>query len=209
MVDELNVQLRETRGKRHARRLRNAGWVPAVLYGHGEEPVSLSVSTEELDGAVRHGTRLVNLIGAVRQQAFVRELQWDTWGIHVLHVDFTRISAHERVQVQVTVELRGEAPGIKEGGVVEQLLHVVQIECEVTAIPEKVEVNVNHLNLGDSIGVQQLEISEGAKILGDAEAVVVHCVQPMVAPEEVEAEAEEAEPEVIGRKAEEEGEGAH
>jgi len=209
MVDELNVQLRETRGKRHARRLRNAGRVPAVLYGHGEKSVSLSVSTEELDGVVRHGTRLVNLVGAIRQQAFVRELQWDTWETHVLHVDFTRISAHEKVEVQVAVELRGEAPGVKEGGVVEQLLHSVPIECEATAIPEKLEVNVNHLNLGDSVTVRALEIPDTAKVLGDADAVVVHCIQPTVAPEELEAEAEEAEPEVIGRKpeAEREGEG--
>ena len=153
MAEVLNVECRETRGKRNARRLRNAGKVPAVLYGHGEQSISLSVPAEELDHAVRRGSRLVNLTGGVQQQAFIRELQWDTWGTHVLHVDFTRISEHEKVQVEVTVELRGEAPGLKEGGVVEQLLHQVQIECEVTAIPEKLEVNINQLNLGESVSM--------------------------------------------------------
>ena len=206
MAEVLNVECRETRGKRNARRLRNAGKVPAVLYGHGEQSISLSVPAEELDHAVRRGSRLVNLTGGVQQQAFIRELQWDTWGTHVLHVDFTRISEHEKVQVEVTVELRGEAPGLKEGGVVEQLLHQVQIECEVTAIPEKLEVNINQLNLGESVSASELQLPGKAIILGEPDAVVVQCVLPAALPEEEEGDMAEAEPEVIGRKAEE-GEG--
>jgi len=123
-----------------------------------------------------------------------------------LHVDFTRISAHEKVQVEVPVEMRGEAPGLKEGGVVEQLLHQVQLECEATAIPDKLQVNVNHLNVEESITVGQLEIPPGAVVHGDPDEVVVQCVVPLeVEEEEAPAEAV-AEPEVIGRKKEEEAE---
>jgi len=206
MAEELHVELRKTRGKRNARRLRNAGSIPAVLYGHGQETISLSVPADRIETAVRHGSRLLMLTGAVNQQAFVRELQWDTWGTHVLHVDFTRISEHEKVRVEVQVELRGEAPGVREGGVVEQLLHQVELECEATAIPDKLLVNINTLKLGDAVTAAELQIPENATVLCDSEQVVVHCVEPVAEPEEEIAGAEEAEPEVIGRKPEDEEE---
>ncbi len=207
MAEVLNVELRNSLGKRNSRRLRAAGSIPAVLYGHGKEVLSLSVPAHELEATVRHGARLVMLSGAVRQQAFVRELQWDTWGMNVLHVDFTRISAHEMVEVTVTLELRGEAPGLKEGGMVEQLVHELELECEATDVPEKIEVNVNNLGLNESITAGELELPSTAKIGCPADTVVVQCVVPTVAPEEEEAlagEPGEGEPEVIGRKPEEE-----
>jgi large subunit ribosomal protein L25 len=206
MAEVLNVQNRNSRGKRDARRLRQEGSVPAVLYGHGKENVCLAVLAEDMDAVVRHGARLVELQGAVNEQAFVRDLQWDTWGTHILHIDFTRISAHEKVEVEVHVELRGEAPGVRQGGVVEQLLHQVGIECEATEIPEVLLVNVNELNLEESITLGQLKLPKTAKILADPDAVVVQCVAPMEELEEIPAEAGEAEPEVIGRKSAEEGE---
>jgi large subunit ribosomal protein L25 len=202
MAEVLNVQLRETRGKRSNRRLRAAGSIPAVLYGHGQEAISLSVPVPEIEAAVRHGSRLVALSGPVRQQAFIRELQWDTWGTNILHVDFSRVTAHERVQVQVPLELRGEAPGLKEGGVLEQPVHEIELDCEVTDVPEKLEVNVNNLNLDGTITAGELELPPTATIGCPPDTVIVQCVTPMAVPEEeVPAEeAAEAEPEVIGRK---------
>jgi large subunit ribosomal protein L25 len=210
MAEILNVELRERRGKRGNRRLRAAGIIPAVLYGHGLETVSLSVSAHELEAAVRHGSRLVKLTGAVNQQAFVRELQWDTWGTGLLHADFARVSEHERIEVEVPLELRGEAPGLKEGGLLEQMLHSIELECEATDIPEKLYVNVNHLGLHGSITASELKLPGTATIRCEPDTVIVQCVETAVAPEEEEVvvgEAAEAEPEVIGRKAEETGEG--
>lgn len=178
-----------------------------MLYGHGRESICLSVPADQIEAAVRHGSRLVSLSGAVTEQAFIRELQWDTWGVHVLHVDFTRISADERVEVRVAVELRGEAPGVREGGVVEQPLHALRLECEVTQIPEKLEVNINSLELNGSITAEQLELPGTAEILDSPDAVVVQCVEPMAELEEEAVAADEAEPEVIGRKPEDEDEG--
>jgi large subunit ribosomal protein L25 len=202
MAEVLNVELRPSRGKRNARRQRHAGMLPGVLYGHGEETLSLSVPTESLDAAVRHGTRLVKLGGALDEQAFIREVQWNTWGTQILHVDFSRVSEHELVRVEVHVELRGEAPGVKAGGIVKHLVHQVEVECEATAIPEKLTVNVNHLELNQSITIGQLQLPAGIKVLEDPEDVVVECVEPV---EELETEAGEGvvEPEVIGRKKEE------
>lgn len=207
MLEKLNVAIRESRGKRRSRRLRQAGTIPAVLYGHKQDTLSLSVSAEEIETALRHGSRAVNLGGALAEQAFIRALQWDTWGKHVLHVDLMRISAHEKVEVRVPVELRGEAPGTKTGGVVTHHVHELDIECEATAIPEKIVVNINHLELNQAITVADLKLPETASVLEDAETIVVECVVPTEAPEEEEAgEGGEAEPEVIGRKKEEEEE---
>jgi large subunit ribosomal protein L25 len=206
MAEVLNVKKRETRGKRNAKRLRHTGSIPAILYGHGEENQSLAVSADEMAAVVRHGGRVVELKGDVNEKAFIRALQWDVYGTEVLHVDFARVSEHERVEVKVSVELRGDAPGVKEGGVVEHLVHEIEIECEALSIPEKIDVSVRDLKLGGSITAGEIKLPEGMKLLSDPEEVIAHCVVHREE-EEVVAEAGAAEPEVIGRKAEEEEEG--
>jgi large subunit ribosomal protein L25 len=207
MAESIQVQVRDQLGKRNTRRLRRGGSVPAVLYGHGQENLNLAIPADQIDAAVRHGSRLVNLAGAVNDRAFIRELQWDTFGQHLVHVDLTRVSEHEMVEVHVQVELRGEAPGVRAGGVISHLIHELSIECEVTAIPDKILVNINHLNLEGKITIAELELPAGVKVDADPEEIVVECVVPAA---EVEEEAGEvaAEPEVIGRKKEEEGEEA-
>jgi large subunit ribosomal protein L25 len=205
MAELLNVRLRDTRGKRNAKRDRLAGQLPAVLYGHGKETLSLMLSADEFQAALRHGARLVKLTGEAEEQAFIRQLQWDTWGTNVLHVDFTRVSEHEKLRVRVVVELRGEAPGLKAGGVVKQHVHEVDIECEATALPEKLFVNINHLELNGSITIAQINPPAGVVVEGEPETIVVECAEPVEMLEPV-AGAGEAEPEIIGRKKEEEGE---
>lgn len=206
MPEQLNVERRNIQGKRNSRRLRASGRIPAVLYGHGQENVSLSVAEDELKGVIRHGSRLVNLTGAASESAFIRELQWNTWGTEVLHLDLTRISLDEKVEIEVVVEIRGEAPGVKAGGVVEQLVHQIKMECPAGSIPEKLTVSINHLNLDETILASALTLPEGATLLSDPEMVVVQCVVPTEAPEEAAAEAAPGEPEVIGAKKEEEEE---
>ncbi|HUY36703.1 MAG TPA: 50S ribosomal protein L25 [Pirellulales bacterium] len=204
MSEVLKVELRQSRGKRHAKRLRIAGSVPAVLYGHGEANLSLQAQAEQVRSIVRHGARVVDLQGAVSEKAFIRALQWDTYGVDVLHLDLTRVSADEKVQVMVSVDLRGEAPGVKDGGVVSQLLHQVKIECLAIAIPEKLNLSVNGLRLGDSLTVGNIELPEGTTMLTDSETLVVQCVEPKAEEDLAAPLAEGAEPEVIGRKEEEE-----
>jgi large subunit ribosomal protein L25 len=204
MAEVLNVQQRKPNGKRDARRLRASGVVPANLYGHGEKNLSLSVKADEVHAAVRHGARVVDLQGAVKEKAFIRELQWDTFGTEVLHLDLTRVSVDERLTVTVTVELRGQAEGLKEGGVVEMVVHEVEVECLAIEIPEKLYLRVNNLKLGDSLTAAAVELPPGVKLMSDPDELLVHCVHA-VTDEELEAQATEgAEPEVIGRKAEDE-----
>jgi large subunit ribosomal protein L25 len=205
MPDQIPTIARSKGGKHSNRRLRFSGQTPAVLYGHGEQNVCLSVPSDLLAASLRHGGRLVGLTGAVNESAFVRDLQWDTYGKHVLHVDFTRISVDELVKVHLTVELRGLAPGLKEGGVVDHLIHEVHVECPAGSIPEKLYISVNNLKLNDEITIAQLDLPPNSKVIGDQEAVVVQCIIPVERPEEEGGEAA-AEPEVIGAKKEEETE---
>ena len=207
MADVLKVNLRNTLGKRNTRRLRRGGRVPAVLYGHGQENVSLEVAADDIAAVARHGGRLVELQGAVQETALIKDLQWDTFGIQVMHLDFARVSADERIEVTVPLELRGEAPGVKEGGVVQQPLHELHIDCLAISIPDKIQVSINGLRLGNVLHVRDIPVPEGMTVLTPADEIVAQCVQPS---EELEAEptAEGAEPELIGRKAEAEEEEA-
>jgi large subunit ribosomal protein L25 len=202
MAEVLNVKAREATGTKNNQRLRNAGMVPVVLYGHGEKNVNLSVTHDDMAAVLRHHTRVVELKGAVNEKALIRDLQWDVYGIDVMHVDFSRVSAHERVTVQVPIELRGDAPGAKEGGVVEVIVHEVEVECEAEAIPEKIEINVKELHLGDEITAGDVALPAGIEMVTDADVLLLHCVKPK-AMQEVGMEAAVVEPEVIGRKLEE------
>lgn len=206
-VETLTVERRETQGKRRNRRLRESGKVPAVLYGHKKENVSLMIAVEQIEAALRHGVRFVQLKGAVNEKALIKACQWDTWGQEIQHIDFARVSEHEKITMTVSVELRGEAPGIKEGGVVKHQLHTIELECEAASVPEHVEVNINTLEFNQIIHVSDLKLPSGCVALTDPTQIVVSCLAVAEATdEEGAAGADGAEPEVIGRKKSEEEE---
>jgi large subunit ribosomal protein L25 len=207
MTEVLKVDVRSEVGSNAVKRVRRAGYVPAVLYGHGESNVNLAIPAETLLSAVRRGSRLVELQGGVNETALIRGIQWDTYGLEVLHLDLARVSAGEKVRVKLSLELRGEAPGTREGGIVEQVLHDVEIECPAAAIPDRIEVSIRGLHLGAAIKLGELPLPADARLLDDPEDMVVHCVAVVTGEVEEEAAAAEAgEPEVIGRKPSEEGE---
>ncbi|MCS6976333.1 MAG: 50S ribosomal protein L25 [Gemmatales bacterium] len=203
----LAAVVRKETGKRRMRRLRKAGQIPGVMYGHKEETIPLAVKAEDLWALIRHGQRVVDVkLDGKTEKCLIREVQWDVFGREVLHVDLTRVSADERIRVTVPIHLRGNAAGVAAGGVLDQPLHTLEIECPALAVPEAIRVNVQDLQLDQAIHVKDLKLPEGVVALADPEAVVVQCAKPL---EEAAAEAVEgpAEPEVIGRKAaEEEGE---
>lgn len=210
MTDVLNVTLREGTGTKTARRLRRGGMTPAILYGHGEKNVSLSIPTSEIEAVIRHGQKMVALSGGLKEKALIRDIQWDTFGTEVLHLDLNRVSETETVVVTVPLELRGEAPGSKLGGIVEHHVYDVEIECPAGEIPEKLSVSINELGVGDSILLSEVALPEHVKALTPPETVVANCQQAQVPLSEEEEELEEAaggaEPEVIGRRPEDENE---
>jgi large subunit ribosomal protein L25 len=202
----LKTTRREGRGSRAAIKMRKGGQLPAILYGHKEETVSLSISAEELHNVVRHKARVVDLQtpGAPVQKALIREIQWDHLGKEILHIDFERVSADERIHVSVPIELRGVAPGVTGGGVLDQPLHTLAIECPAIAVPDSIRVNIGELQLGAAIHVRELHLPEGVTTDVDPDSIVVHVTQKQLEPEPAAAAAPgAAEPEVIGRKLEE------
>jgi large subunit ribosomal protein L25 len=207
----LAAEPREGNGSQAARRLRRKGRVPAVLYGHKEATLSLSVSLEDLQSAVRHGARVVDLKTPTKlEKALIKELQWDHLSKEVLHADFYRVSADERITLSVRIELRGMAPGVTAGGALNQPIHTLSIECLAISVPESIRVNIGELQIGQAIHVRELTLPEGVKALVDPDAIVVQVAAPQVEAEAAVAApaAETAEPEVIGRQKEPEEEPA-
>ena len=180
---KLVAENRSEAGKGAARRLRASGRVPAVLYGHGARPEHLSVDARQFGQALRTdaGVNVLIELEVGRQRHPVRG--------NLIHVDFIQVRRGEKVHVQVPVHLVGEAPGVREGGIADQDLYQVNVEAEVTAVPEAVEADVSGLGIGDVLRVADLKAPGGAVILDDAEAPVVSVVAPTV---EAEPEAEEA-----------------
>jgi large subunit ribosomal protein L25 len=188
--------------------MRADGLVPGIVYGHGEAAVPVQMAAADLLGLVRHGTRLVDLVGEGQPEtALIRELQWDPFGNDILHVDFARVAADERIHIEVRITLRGTAPGVEEGGVLNHLLHTVDVECLATEIPEEIRVDVRGLHLEQSLHVSDLVVPPGVKVLADPDVVVVQVAKKL---EEVPAAAAEvaeagpAEPEIVGRRVAEE-----
>src|SRR5437764_11500004 len=161
----LVAQGRKEYGTRAARRLRKQGQVPGVIYGHKEATVPLAVPGDELSRAIRHGARIIDLKqGEAVQRALIKQLQWDPLGHDILHVDFTRISKDEKLELPVRIELRGTAPGAVAGGVLSQALHEVTVECLPDSIPNSIRVNIGALQIGDVIHVRDITLPPGVAI---------------------------------------------
>ncbi len=198
----LESKPREGRGTHAARRMRREGLIPAVVYGHKEKVLSISLVKDDLMKALRHGARVVDLrADGKEEKALIRDVQYDHLGQEVLHIDFARVSADERITIQVPIELRGIAPGVTAGGVLDQPLHTLEVECLALSVPESIRVNINELQIEGVIHVSDLKLPEGVKAMADPDLVVVHVKPPQAEAEAPAATpAETAEPELIGRK---------
>jgi large subunit ribosomal protein L25 len=211
MAENLNVKRREKLGGGNNRRLRQKGQVPAVLYGHGEASIPLAIESTAIMNVIRHGHKLVRLQGDAAEGAFIKAVQWDVYGKDLIHIDLLRVSDTEKVRTTVNVELKGTAAGLGEGGIIEFVLHELEIECPAASVPDKLIVNITDLHLNQAIHAREVHLPEGAKVLDDPELVVVHCIKPHVVeetPTAVVVEPGAAEPELIRKEkpAEEEAE---
>ena len=212
MAEQLQTEIRDDRGTKNARRLRQSGKTPAILYGHGKENVAIAIDSSSLEAILRRGQRLIELAGAVNENAFVRDVQWDTYGVNLLHMDLTRVMEDDTVEIDVSIELRGTAPGVSSGGVVSQAIYSITLECPVMEIPEKLEVNINELQLEEVITVADIEIPANCTLITDPGTLAVQCIVRMEEEEEIEGDDVEgaedgeqvvsAEPELIGGRAE-------
>src|SRR4051812_22261245 len=163
---KLATKPRPGSGTQATRKLRKQGLIPAVVYGHKEAVVPLALDRKELETALRHNTRVVDLqLDGKSETAVIQDVQYDHLGMGVLHVDFKRVSKDERVKMAVRIELKGTPPGLGGGHVLEQPLHQLHVECPALAIPESIRVNITTLHVGEPIHVKELTLPDGVKAL--------------------------------------------
>ena len=211
----LNARVREGTGKGVARKLRAAGEVPAVAYGHGMEGQALAVNAHELElllQSINPENTIIELRvkGSRPAQALIREVQHHPSRRQILHVDFFQVRATEKLHVEVPIRIHGTPIGVRDqGGILQEVLRELSIECFPKDIPVAVDLDVGNLGLGESIHVSDVTV-ENVTVLNDPELVICTVATPTVAalPEEAEEVVEEeGEPEVIReRRAAEEGE---
>lgn len=199
-TDKLVAEKRTETGTSHSRRLRCEGKVPVNLYGLGQENVSLTISGDDLKPLVISGIQVCDLvIDGTEEKALIREVQWDVFLTHILHVDFQRVDPNARVDLEIPVATRG----MVNEGMLDHVLHQVSVNCPVFNIPEKVEVRVGTLNIGDEVTIADLHFDGDVTTDLPSDTVVLRVIEV----QDVEIEQEDAgdgvEPEVIGRDDEE------
>jgi large subunit ribosomal protein L25 len=198
---QVTAKSREAQGTRANRRLREAGLLPGVIYGHKEAVVPVTLPRKEVVDHLRHGAHLFDLnLDGKNEKVLVKEVQFDHLGKEVIHVDFARVSLDEKVKVTVPVELKGTPKGEADGGVLQQIINEVEVECLVTEIPDAIRHNVSEMALDDVVHIKDIKLPTGVKILQDEDLIVATVKE--IKEEVATAVTEEgpAEPEVIGRK---------
>lgn len=199
---ELEIKQRSELGSRANKRLRDAGQVPGVIYGHKEAVVPVTLSRRDLSHHVSKGAHVFTLkLDGKAEQVLIKDIQWDHLGSQIIHVDFTRVSLDEKVTVTVPIELKGTPKGEADGGVLHQVLAELEVECRVLEIPDAIRHNVSEMALDEVLHVRDLKLPPDVKATQDADLIVatVREVQE-AAPAEVAEAATTGEPEIIGRK---------
>jgi large subunit ribosomal protein L25 len=200
----LQVKSRAETGSRANKKLRDQGLIPGVIYGHKEAVVPVTLPRKEISYHLEHGAHVFELgLDGKNETVLVKEVQYNHLGSEVLHVDFARVSLTEKVTVTVPIELKGTPKGEAEGGVLNQVMADIEVECVVTDIPEAIRHNVSEMGLDSVLHVKELTLPPGVKPLADEDQVVATVAEMAEEAPAVAAEGE-AEPEVIGKKEEDE-----
>jgi large subunit ribosomal protein L25 len=204
----LFVTKRNEVGKGAARKIRREGLIPAVLYGREMEPIPLTVNPIDLKKALSTEARENTLLELhvkgdgeeITKIALLRDVQYDNLTSRPIHFDFQEILMKELITVKVPVEIVGKAPGIQEGGILEEILREIEVECLPASIPNVIEIDVSQLGIGDSIHISDLTLPEGVTVLHDPDETIVTILSPVM--EEVKPAAAEAAAPTEGTEAE-------
>ena len=212
----IEVTTREVKGKNHNRRLRASGLIPAVVYGAGKDSVPIQVDERIISELLReeggeHAVFLLKLSGTDKKRhTMVREIEIDPISREIIHIDFQRVLMTEKVRVAVAIELVGTPEGVKnEGGVLDFITREVGIESLPGNIPPKLTLDVSALHVGQHLEVKDLQLPENVELTEEPERVLVSVAHSRVsdvvdeaeagAEEELLLEAEDMEPELIGK----------
>jgi large subunit ribosomal protein L25 len=204
----LKAEIREQTGTKAVYKVRKQGKIPAIVYGHKEQPIAISLDEHNFVEGLHHGHRLIDLqIGRKKEKTIIKALQYDYSGKNIIHADLMRVDVTEVIRVTVPIELKGTAQGTHEGGIVEEHTDHLEIECRATEIPEAIVVSVKELQVGGVLHAGDIALPDGVKLASPPETLLVTChlVAAAKTTEEVEEEMP-ATPEVIGEEKEPEEE---
>lgn len=205
----LEAKRRERTGSRYCKRIREAGGLPAVMYGHGEGPVSLTLDARDAVSHIRKGEKVFELaLDGAKQHVLLKDLQYDHLGTNIVHADLARVSLTDRVDVTVPLRFVGEAKGMKKSGaVLTHPISEIELNVLVTNLPEFIEVDMSALDVGHALHAGEVKLPvETMRLLTDEDAVVAQIVIKAEHSEEGEASevsAEGAQPEIVGGKKDE------
>lgn len=202
MERKLEATVRPQTGKGAARKIRTRGEVPAVLYGLGAEPQTLSVNKDDLQDAIRSEAGLNVLLDLVvldgkeknSHLVMIKELQRHPFRDRLLHIDFLKVARDEKVAMKVPISVRGEEEslGLKAGGTMQHNLWELEVECLPTEVPDHIYADIHEIKIGEHLSVGELEIPQGVTVLTDVEDVVLTVLAPRLVEEEVPVAEEEA-----------------
>lgn len=202
---KLDVRSRDANGSRAARRLRRSGRVPGVLYGGGGDSLGFDVDARDLRLALARSGAVLDLSfdGGKATPVVLKEAQRDPVRGQTVHIDLLRVRLDQAIHAVVPLELTGvdETPGVKEGGILEQIVRELNVEALPTAIPESIEHAVGEMEIGDTIGLDAVVMPEGVTLLDDVEDAVVATLSPPKLQTEEEEEVE-SETELVGEDGE-------
>jgi large subunit ribosomal protein L25 len=186
-------------GSRVSRRLRKTGRIPAVIYGHKQAVVPITLGRADVWTMIKTPGHLADLdLGESSETVLIRDVQWDHLGKEILHLDFSRVSAEEMIETEVSLELRGVAAGTTAGGILEHLVHTLRITCKAGAIPGSIKADVSHLQVEQGLHVRDLILPPDVTVNADPELLLAHVVVRGAQEEATEAGAESpTQPEVI------------
>ncbi len=200
---QISIKPRNELGSRANKRLRDSGFIPGVIYGHKEAVVPVTLPKKETVNHLSHGAHVFSLaLDGKNETVLVKEVQYDHLGIEVIHVDFARVSLDEKVEVTVPLELKGEPKGEADGGVLQQIMAELEIECLVTEIPDVIRHNVSEMALNDVLHIRDLKLPPGVRATQDEDQIIATVKEIVEEAAEPAADAAAGEPEVIGKKPE-------
>lgn len=205
----LSAQTRERTGSRYSQRVRKAGGLPGVLYGHKEEPVSITLDAHTAIGYISKGEKVFHMdLNGDKQYVLLKDIGYDYLGTNIIHVDFARVDMNERVDTRASLKFVGEAEGLKTTGAI--MMHPItelQLNCTVTNLPDDISIDVSDMKVGDAMHASDVTLPKDTMVLlTDPNAIIAQIVMKAVQEEEGEAsevDAAGATPEVITEKKEE------
>lgn len=191
---QIEVKRREDLGSSNARRLRRDGWVPANLYGLGRPNLNMALQIDDVERFLASDSHLIELRMADKTRpAIVREVQQDALTDDILHLDFNRVDADQKLEDDVRIEFKGRPKGEQEGGMLSVISEVIRVQCKPLDIPGPITIDISNLALGENISAGDVPLPENVELVSESDETLVTIALPKAAASEDEGEEGEGE----------------